>query len=85
MKLNNFVKFPLVLGIVGAICAGALGVVYEITNPIIQAAINAKANAAIMELVPEMDSANDLTDTFEDSVKEDLKVSSVKEVMIVFI
>lgn len=82
MKLNNFVKFPLVLGIVGAICAGALGVVYEITNPIIQAAINAKANAAIMELVPEMDSANDLTDTFEDSVKEDLKVSSVKEVIV---
>ena len=45
MKLNKFVKFPLVLGIVGTICAGALGVVYEVTNPIIQDRINAEANA----------------------------------------
>jgi RnfABCDGE-type electron transport complex G subunit len=82
MKLNNFVKFPLVLGIVGAICAGALGVVYEITNPIIQAAINAKANAAIMELVPEMEKAEDLTKTVDSALLSKYKVSSVKEVYV---
>lgn len=82
MKLNNFVKFPLVLGIVGAICAGALGVVYEITNPIIQAAINAKANAAIMELVPEMEKAEDLTKTVDPALLSKYKVSSVKEVYV---
>ena len=30
--MNNFVKFPLVLGIVGIICTGALSVVYEVTK-----------------------------------------------------
>ena len=81
MKLNKFVKFPLVLGIVGTICAGALGVVYEITNPIIQDRINKEANAAIMELLPDMDSANDLTTTFEKDTLKEYNVSSVKEVI----
>ena len=30
--MNNFVKFPLVLGIVGIICTGALSLVYELTD-----------------------------------------------------
>ena len=30
--MNNFVKFPLVLGIVGLICTGALTIVYEVTK-----------------------------------------------------
>ena len=30
--MNKFVKFPLVLGIVGIICTGALSVVYEVTK-----------------------------------------------------
>ena len=30
--MNKFVKFPLVLGIVGVICTGALSLVYEITK-----------------------------------------------------
>ena len=42
--MNKFVKFPLVLGIVGVICTGALSLVYEVTNPIIQDRINQKAN-----------------------------------------
>ena len=86
MKINNFLKFPLVLGIVGAICAGALGVVYEITNPIIQERINLQANAAISELIPEMDPATDTTkDLSADMDAEALskyKVTSVKEVTI---
>jgi len=79
--MNKFVKFPLVLGIVGVICTGALSLVYEITNPIIQDRINQEANAAILELIPDMDSANDLTDKYEDKVKNKYKVSSVKEVI----
>lgn len=78
--MNKFVKFPLVLGIVGVICTGALSLVYEIANPIIQDRINQEANAAILELIPDMDSANDLTDKYEDKIKK-YKVSSVKEVI----
>ena len=80
MKLNKFVKFPLVLGIVGTICAGALGVVYEITNPIIQDRVNKEANAAIMELLPDMTSADDLTKDFDAELLKEYKISSVKEV-----
>ena len=78
MKLNKFVKFPLVLGIVGTICAGALGVVYEITNPIIQDRVNKEANAAIMELLPDMTSADDLTKDFDAELLKEYKISSVK-------
>lgn len=79
--MNKFVKFPLVLGIVGVICTGALSLVYEITNPIIKDRINQEANAAILELIPDMDSANDLTDDYDSKVKNKYKVSSVKEVI----
>ncbi|MBQ9731015.1 MAG: FMN-binding protein [Bacilli bacterium] len=86
MKINSFVKFPLVLGIVGAICAGALGVVYEVTNPIIQERINLEANAAISELIPEMDPATDttkdLTPDLDAEVLGQHKLSSVKEVTV---
>lgn len=82
MKINKFVKFPLVLGIVGSICAGALGVVFEITNPIIQDRINQEANAAILELIPEMESATDLTEDYEKEILDEAKVSSVKEVYV---
>ena len=44
--MNKFVKFPLVLGIVGVICTGALSLVYEITKePIAQAQEAAKKQA----------------------------------------
>jgi Na+-translocating ferredoxin:NAD+ oxidoreductase RnfG subunit len=79
--MNKFVKFPLVLGIVGVICTGALSLVYEITNPIIKDRINQEANAAILELIPDMDSANDLTNDYDSKVKNKYKVSSVKEVI----
>jgi RnfABCDGE-type electron transport complex G subunit len=86
MKLNNFVKFPLVLGIVGSICAGALGVVYEITNPIIQERINLKANAAISELIPEMnpatDTTKDLSADLDAELRKKYKIASVKEVTV---
>ena len=78
--MNKFVKFPLVLGIVGIICTGALSVVYEVTNPIIQDRINQKANALILELIPDMDSATDLTKDYEADLLKEYKVSSVKEV-----
>lgn len=86
MKLNKFVQFPLVLGIVGTICASALGVVYEIANPIIQKRINKEANAAILELLPEMnegkDTAKEVTTDFEKDLLKEYNISSVKEIFI---
>jgi len=86
MKISKFVKFPLVLGIVGTICAGALGVVYEVTNPIIQERINLQANAAISELIPEMNPATDTTKDLSADLDAELmkkyKIASVKEVTV---
>lgn len=81
MNMNKFVKFPLVLGVVGTICAGALGVVYEITNPIIQDRINQEANAALLEIIPEMDSATDKTSTYDSALLKEYNISQVKEVI----
>ena len=81
MKLNKFVQFPLVLGIVGSICAGALGVVYEIANPIIQNRINAEANAAVSELISDFDQAPYITEEFEASALKEYGLKNVQKVL----
>ena len=45
--MNKFVKFPLVLGIVGLICTGALSLVYEVTKD----TINYNRNKVAIELM----------------------------------
>ena len=45
--MNKMIKFPLILALTGTICATALGVVYQVANPIIEERVNAAANAAI--------------------------------------
>lgn len=78
MKLNKFLQFPLVLGIVGAICAGALGVVYEITNPIITEMILEKSFSAVKDIVPDMDA--DSAIITEDFNEEKLSAANINTV-----
>lgn len=70
--MNKFAKFPLVLGVVGAICAGALGIVYEITNPVIQRNLKAEAFAKLEVIVPTM------TDVVDDKSKMQVAMDEVK-------
>ena len=62
--MNKFAKFPLVLGVVGAICAGALGFVYQITKPIIEERLAAASLEAIREVMPSATLATDITASF---------------------
>lgn len=81
MKLNKFIQFPLVLGIVGTICASALGVVYEITNPIITEILLEKSFSAVKDIVPEMsaDSAI-ITEQFDKARLEEFSISTVYDI-----
>lgn len=79
--MKKMIKFPLVLAITGIVCATSLGVVYQITNPIIQERVNAAANEAIGAVLPGAKGA-DVTNEYKD--KKDLidkyKVSTIYEV-----
>lgn len=80
MNMNKFVKFPLVLGVVGTICAGALGVVYEITNPIIQERILAESFASIRDLVPDMEDGEIVTDEFDKDALSAAGITTVYDI-----
>ena len=58
---NKFLKYPLVLGIVGIICALCLGVVYWVTNPIITERTKKQALEAIQTICPTADSSEDVS------------------------
>lgn len=61
---NKFLKYPLVLGIVGIICALCLGVVYWITNPIITERTKQKALAAIQSICAEAKNSVEVTENY---------------------
>lgn len=82
MKLNKFVKFPLVLGIVGTICAGALGVVYEITNPVIQYNNNKEAFEKLQSIVPNMTGAETIVAELDADKLAEAKISNVYKVSV---
>ena len=63
--MKNVIKYPLVLGTISVVCALALGIVYDITNPIIVARENAVAVAAMSELVPESTDAEVITSDYD--------------------
>ena len=79
--MNKMVKFPLILAITGVVCAGALGVVYQVANPIIEERVNAAANEAIGAVLPGA-KGSDITKNYKD--KADLmkkyNVSTIYEV-----
>ena len=80
--MNRFAKFPLVLGLVGALCAGALGLVYQVTNPIIQERLAGQSLAAIREIVPAATAADDITTTFEAQKLTDAGIVKIYEVKV---
>ena len=52
--MNKFVKYPLVLSIVGLICTGALSIVYEATKQQISDNKNAIAKELISGIIPDV-------------------------------
>ena len=65
--MKNIIKYPLVLGTISVVCALALGIVYDITNPVIVARENAAAVAAMSEIVPESTNAEVITSDFDNT------------------
>lgn len=79
--MNKFVKLPLFLGISGAICAGLLAVVNEITTPYIEKRLENERNANYLALMG-VESADEFKDG---KVTDDLKagfVTGIKEVYV---
>ncbi|MEA4822091.1 MAG: FMN-binding protein, partial [Erysipelotrichales bacterium] len=62
--MNKFLKYPLFLGIVGAICSFMLAAVYGFTSPIINERINNETNAAITELYPSATSVKNVSSDY---------------------
>ena len=63
--MNNFVKFPLVLGIVGIICTGALSVVYEATKDTIAYNKNKVAIESLKKIVDDVKDAQPILEGYE--------------------
>ena len=72
--MSNFVKFPLILAVVGVICAGALSIVYEITSDTINGRIEAEAISLMSEIVPEIKSAPSVYSQYETEEKKLSKI-----------
>lgn len=72
--MNKFIKYPLTLGIVGVICGGALGLVYEITDDVIIAREAKAAQKLLGDIVPEV--------VYAPSVKSDYPGDAVKKAKI---
>ena len=50
-KLNNYVRFPLILGVTCLLCGGALAGVNFITSPIIKENNDKKANQSLDDII----------------------------------
>lgn len=64
--MNKFIKYPLFLGIVGAVCSFMLAAVYGFTSPIINERLNNETNAAITELYPSATSVKNVSSDYND-------------------
>lgn len=78
--MNNFVKFPLVLGIVGIICTGALSVVYEVTKDKIAYNKNKVAIDLMSGIVPDISNAEPVLEKYDVAKAESLGVKNMYEV-----
>ncbi len=75
--MNKLIKFPLILGLVGAACAGSLSVVYEFTKDRIQYNANKEAFDLLGTIVPSMDSVESVVDTFDADKVSAAKISNI--------
>ena len=63
--MNKFVKFPLVLGIVGIICTGALSVVYEVTKDTIAYNKNKVAIELMSTIIDDVKNAESVLENYD--------------------
>lgn len=78
--MNKFVKFPLVLGIVGVICTGALSLVYEITKDKIAYNKNKVAIDLLSGIVTDISNAEPVLEKYDVAKAEELGITNMYEV-----
>ena len=77
---NKFIKFPLVLGIVGVICTGALSIVYEGTKDKIAYNKNKVAIDLMSSIVENITNAEEVLENYDTEKAESLGVKNMYEV-----
>ena len=78
--MNNFIKFPLVLGIVGLICTGALTVVYEITKEKIIYNQNAEAINLLSDIITDIKNAEPVVSKYDATKVKNAGIKNIYEV-----
>ena len=77
--MNKFLKFPLLLAIVGVICAGSLSVVYEVTKTKIAENDARKAEKFLSEIQENMTSFKKVKDKYDANKLEENGITEVYE------
>ena len=78
--MNKFVKFPLVLGIVGIICTGALSLVYEVTKDTIAYNKNKDAIDKIKVVLPNISNAEEVFEKYDTDKATQKGIQNIYEV-----
>lgn len=78
--MNKFVKFPLVLGIVGLVCTGALSLVYEVTKDTIAYNKNKEAIDKIQVVLPEITNAEPVLEKYDSAKASKKGIQNIYEV-----
>lgn len=78
--MNKFIKFPLVLAIVGVICAGSLSVVYEITKEKIAYNKNKEAFDLLGGIITDMTGVEEVLADYDSSKVEKAGIKNMYEV-----
>ena len=78
--MNKFVKFPLVLGIVGVICTGALSLVYEVTKDTIAYNNNKEAIDKMSAIVPNISNAEGVLENYDTEKASKKRIQNIYEV-----
>lgn len=78
--MNKFIKFPLVLAIVGVICAGSLSVVYEITKEKIAYNKNKEAFDLLGGIITDMTGVEEVLADYDSNKVEKAGIKNMYEV-----
>lgn len=79
--MNKFAKFPLVLGIVGVICTGALSLVYEVTKERIAYNKNKVAIDLLSGIVTDIVDAPSVIDDYDEEMVKKAGITNIYEVV----
>ena len=72
--MKNIFKYPLTLGIVGAICAFALATVHGIAQPLIDTQTELAAKQAILDLYPSAEKITDVSSNYQKLADYDIDI-----------